>query len=80
MIKRILSKIYWWAHKQKMRRHSRKRAKELRGRLYAHTMDMIAMENFPQPVRDKMQAHREWLLEQIAATEAISTGIDNYGA
>lgn len=69
MINRLLSRLYWWAHKQKMRRRARKRAKELRGRLFAHTMDMTAMENFPQPVQDKMLAHRTWLLEQIEATE-----------
>lgn len=65
MIHRLLSRLYWWAHRQSMRRHARKHLAMLQRQLAKHDMDMAAMEHFPQPVRDRMRAYRERPAGQI---------------
>lgn len=65
MIKRLLSRLYWWAHRHTERRRMRKRLSTLERRLEAHDMDMVAMEHYPQPVQTKMRAYRERLVEQV---------------
>lgn len=65
MIRRLLSRLYWWAHRIAERRRMRKRLAELERRLANHDMDMVAMEHYPQPVQAKMRAYRERLAEQV---------------
>lgn len=47
MIRRLLSRLYWWAHRITERRRMRKRLSTLERRLEAHDMDMVAMEHYP---------------------------------
>lgn len=65
MIRALLSRIYWWSHRQSTKRHARKRLAELERRLVAHDQDIANMRYFPATVQNKMKVHRKILVVQI---------------
>lgn len=69
MFKHMWSQLYWWAQRQAAKRRKRLRVAELKRRLAAHDNDIAAMSHFPQPVVDKMMAHRQQLVEQIETVQ-----------
>lgn len=65
MIKRLLSRLYYWTHAITERQRMRKRLAELERRLTMHDMDMAQMAHFPPTVQARMQEHRSVLVHQI---------------
>lgn len=65
MISRLLSRLYWWAHRFTERQRMRKRLATLRSRLANHDMDMVAMEHQAMQVNARALEYRARLVEQI---------------
>lgn len=65
MIRRILSRLYYWAHRITERQRMRKRLAELEQQLVMHDLDMRLVKHYPKPMQDRMVAYRIRLMKRI---------------
>lgn len=65
MMRAILSRLYYWAHRITERRRMQKRLAVLEQRLAMHDKDMVSMSHFPARVQERMQEQRAAIVHQI---------------